>query len=556
MAIDWDQFRKEIQGKLDWIGAAQGDYGEHLYRARGRFIRAEVTTVRDVKALYRRVATQLRAEIEGITPGTLRRAHLTALAGVLEKAARTLNQEVLDAVTNGIRLAVDKAVSGPEEVARELFSGVFDQTEVKWLFADINQRAVLSLLSRTRHDGLKLSDRVWRISQHARQALQKIVEDGVTRGLDSRQLARQVQRYLQPDVWTALKAETRRNLGVPKSVSMEAMRLAVTEMNNAFHEGTINAYQAVPSARGIYWRLSHSHPIRDVCDDYAAHNGNGFWPKGEEPARPHPFCKCVIIPAMEDPDEFKERLKAWMLDPASQPDLEMWYNSTARRFLRRPAGLTGTGGSESSPVPNLLKGYTLYGGKTRDVAIRQLGNTKIVVPVDLDTTLQKLTVDEVGTELEKLPERLKSLVNEIQILDYRNPDDLYWEQKYGIKDFRSFATGGKGRIHFYANEYMSPEQIRRHLPETLAHEAGHNLDQDLGQKISHGNYFSDTQAWQRAVNDDYTFSRKKWVSPYAEKTQSVHEDFADSVCRVLLDRTYFEHFFRNRAALIKRELGL
>lgn len=351
MAIEWDQYRKEIRGKQDWIGAARGDYGEYLYRARQRFARREAATVRQIKGLYARVAAQLRTEIEGITPGTLRRAHLTALAGALEKASNMLNQEILDAVTKGIRLAVDEAVSGPEAVARELLAGVFDLTEVKWLFADINQRAVLSLLSRTRHDGLKLSDRVWRTSQSARQALQKIVEDGVARGLDSRKLARRVQQYLQPGVWTAMKAETRRNLRVPKDVSYEAIRLARTEMNNAFHEGTVNAYRTIPSARGVYWRLSARHVLPDVCDDYASHNGNGFWPKGEEPARPHPQCFCVILPAMEDPDEFKERLKAWVQDPSSQPDLEMWYNTTARRFLRRPTRsvlvTAGLGGPES-----------------------------------------------------------------------------------------------------------------------------------------------------------------------------------------------------------------
>ncbi len=351
MAIEWDQYQREVRGKRDWIGAAQGDYGEYLYQARERFARGEAATVREIKELYTRVAAQLRSEIEALTPGTLRRSHLTALANALEKATKVLNRDILDAITSGIRLAVEEAASGPETVAKELLDGFFDRTEVKWLFADISERAVLSLLSRTRHDGLKLSDRVWRTSQLARQALQKIVEDGVTRGLDSRKLARMVQRYLQPDVWTALKAETRRRLGVPRSVSMEAMRLAVTEMNNAFHEGTINAYRAIPSAKGIYWRLSHSHPIRDVCDDYAAHNGNGFWPKGEEPAKPHPWCRCIAIPAMEDPDEFKERLKAWVQDPSSQPDLEIWYNTTARRFLRRPTRsvliTAGLGGPES-----------------------------------------------------------------------------------------------------------------------------------------------------------------------------------------------------------------
>lgn len=352
MAVEWDQYRKKLQqGKNDWVGAARSEeYGRYLWEARRRFEKHEAATVEEVKALYRQMAARLHDEIRGIAPGTLRYNHLTALVKVLDTAAATLNQDMLDAITKGIRLAVQEATAGPEAVARELLAGYFHPAEVKWLFADINQRAVLSLLSRTRHDGLKLSDRVWRTSQHARQALQKIVEDGITRGLDARQLAQQVQRYLQPGVWTALKAETRRNLGVSKDVSMEAMRLAVTEINNAFHEGTVNAYQAIPSARGIYWRLSASHPLPDICDDYASHNGNGFWPKGEEPAKPHPWCRCVAIPAMEGQEDFTRRLKSWVENPTSQPDLEMWYNNTARKFLTRPstiAGTTGTGSNDT-----------------------------------------------------------------------------------------------------------------------------------------------------------------------------------------------------------------
>jgi len=555
MAIEWDQFRKDIRGKVDWIGAARGEYGEYLYRARERFARGEAATVRQVKALYRRVAAQIRSEVEALTPGTLRRSHLTALAGTLEKTAKELNQGMLDAVTKGVRLSVDEAVSGSEEVTQKLLAGTFDTLEIKWMFADINQRAVLSLLSRTRHDGLVLSDRVWRISQNARKSIQRIIEDGVTRGLDSRKMARQLQQYLQPDKWTAFKDETRRRLGVPKDVSMEAMRLAVTEMNNAFHEGTINSYRAIPSARGIYWRLSKSHPLPDVCDDYASHNGNGFWPKGEEPAKPHPWCKCIAVPAMEDPEEFTGRLRAWMQNPASQPDIEMWYNDSARRFLRRPSKVLPLSGG--SLGPERIKGYVLYGGRARDVNAYNVGATKIIVPVDLDTNLQRLAVDDIKVEFQKLPQRLQNLINEIQILDYRNPDDLYWEQKYGIKDFRSFATGGEGKIHFYSNSHLTAGHVKKILFQTLAHEAGHNLDQDMGRLAAGAlQRFSETTGWMNAANKDAIISGNKWASAYSQKAQSLVEDFADSVASLLIYPTDFERCFPNRTAILKKELGL
>jgi hypothetical protein len=189
--------------------------------------------------------------------------------------------------------------------------------------------------------------------EHYRNNIRTILEDTVARGEDARVVARKLERYLQPGVHTALKAETRRRLGVSKDVSMEAMRLAVTEMNNAFREGTVMAAQATPGYLGVYWRLSPtSHVLADVCDDYARHNGNGFWPKGEEPTTPHPWCRCYLVPGVEDSASFKERLKEWLRDPGSQPDLERWYNGTARPFLERPApgleGLSGGGGLGSS----------------------------------------------------------------------------------------------------------------------------------------------------------------------------------------------------------------
>lgn len=318
------------------------EYAEYLLRARREFERGRAATLAELRAVYRRTAEAIRRDIESVTPGTLRHGHLAALASNLENRAKELNRQVLDATQRGIWLSSSAGVRGPASIAEEVLREAFDPPEVRRLFAGINERAVLAMLSRTRKDGLKLSDRVWRVGEKARAAVTRLVEDGVARELDSRVLARKVQRYLQPGVWTAHKLETRRRLGVSKDVSYEAMRLARTEMNNAFHEGMIAANQEVPSYRGIYWRLSGSHPAPDVCDDMATNTSYGepgFYPKGYEPIRPHPQCFCVTVPAYEDPRQFTERLREWGQNPSSQPDIEEWYNGTARQFLRRPASL-------------------------------------------------------------------------------------------------------------------------------------------------------------------------------------------------------------------------
>jgi hypothetical protein len=325
--------------KDEWIKLSGDEsYAEYLFAARKGFEKGESATLQEVRRVYQRAADKIRRNLEDTgLGGPATRAYQELLEKKLREAAKNISKESLAAIQNGITMAVGAGTEGPKQIALDLLKENFDVRDVDYLFVNINQRALLALLSRTAQDGLKLSDRVWRIERSYRRALQKLVEDGVARGLNSRKLAREVQKYLQPGVWTAHKLETRRRLGVPKDVSYEAMRLARTELNNAFHEGMITASRATPSYEGIFWRLSGSHRVPDVCEDYAAHNGNGFWPKGEEPVRPHPQCFCVTFPAHQSPEQFADRLKNWVKNPGNDTKLETWYNNIARQFLKRPS---------------------------------------------------------------------------------------------------------------------------------------------------------------------------------------------------------------------------
>ena len=351
MAIgDIDRARQELDVKVKDYRDAAGTYADYLRRARQRFERGEVVTVRQVREVYKRAARRIRDAVQSVTPGTLRERHLLALAKVLEEQAEALRGQLDSVLRSGIQLAVDLAVEPAERITLETAGEVLDRAGIQAMFQNVNQRAVTALLSRTRGDGLRLFDRIWRVSRSWQRAASRVIEDMVARGQNSREAARYIDRYLQPQTHTVLKAETRRRLGVPKDVSMEAMRLAVTEMNNAFHEGTILAGRATPSYQGIHWRLSHAHVVPDVCDRLAA---GSPYPKGQEPAKPHPWCRCVAIQVHEDTQAFMQRLREWVNNPESQPDLENWYNEHAKPFLSAPTlrfvggGGGGRGGSGS-----------------------------------------------------------------------------------------------------------------------------------------------------------------------------------------------------------------
>ena len=325
---------------MSTVGRLSGseEYAQYLLRARREFEQGHAATLRQVRDVYRRAAEGIRDDITKLTPGTLRHAHLTALQKNLDDRAAQMSKDVLAATHQGIWMASGAGSKGVQQVTQHMLGDAFPEPAVKRLFAGINERATLAMLARTRRDGLKISDRVWRTSENARNNVRRIVEDAVARGQDSRKTARQVQQYLQPGVWKAHKLETRRRLGVGTDVSYQAMRLARTEMNNAFHEGMIAANQHSPGYRGIYWRLSAQHVVRDICTDMAAdlsHGEPGFYPKGKEPVRPHPNCQCVAISNFENHEQFAERLRGWQRDPGLHPDIEKWYNEDARRFMGR-----------------------------------------------------------------------------------------------------------------------------------------------------------------------------------------------------------------------------
>lgn len=318
-------------------------FADYLLEGRRRFLRGEAATVEDVRQIYERVARQVRQDVERLTPGTLRRSHQEAMASRLEARAAELRQELLQATQRGIRIAANTAVDAPRRIALESLGRWFRTSDVAALFADVAERATLALLARTGPDGLRLSDRVWRIGEETRGAIQRIIEDAVARGEDARTTARRLEQYLQPGIARPLKLETRRQLKVPADVSMQALRLAVTEVQHAHHEASIAAWSALPSYQGVYWRLSSNHPVEDICDEYARHGGDGFWPAGDEPPKPHPWCRCYVVPKLEPVEQLADRIRAWIEEPTSQPDLERWYQETARRIMGRPSASTPSG---------------------------------------------------------------------------------------------------------------------------------------------------------------------------------------------------------------------
>lgn len=94
----------------------------------------------------------------------------------------------------------------------------------------------------------------------------------------------------------------------------------------------------------------------------------------------------------------------------------------------------------------------------------------------------------------------------------RNKDDHVWEQRYGIKDFKSHATGGDGTVVVYNGEPTDRDNF--------AHESGHNLATKVWGNTT-------PPVWKEPSAYAQAQKAEKPVTDYGKSSPS--EDFAEAV---------------------------
>lgn len=188
------------------------------------------------------------------------------------------------------------AAQGTDDLLAHLLSAGVPGPEANELIAGMRAAAHDSAERLAARIGTRvdLSPRVYRNQQLASGRIDTIVNNGIANGKSAREIARDVARFIRPDV--------------RGGVSYAAMRLGRTELNRAFHESSKAIYQDHPWVEGVKWELSGSHPRNDICNDYAEGDnfnlGRGMWPKDQVPQRPHPNCLCFITPQTPGPKAF------------------------------------------------------------------------------------------------------------------------------------------------------------------------------------------------------------------------------------------------------------
>lgn len=286
------------------------------------YLRIQQATDRQVLAALRVSAGAVSSELRRLQAqsgagAAMRREQVLRSQVAINRELETLYRRVGDVVKAS---AADAAAAGAETILREsegLLRSVLSASDYDYLMRSARASAAQSLeVLRQRVSGssyVPLAESVWGNQRWANSSVNNMVNAALARGASAAELAKEVRAFVNPNT--------------PGGVRYASMRLARTELNNAFHAAQVKQAQEEPWTTAVRWHLSGSHPVPDECNDYAERehfDGGeaGLWKPSEVPAKPHPNCLCYTTPETLTPEQFiKQYMKGDFDSYLDQNDL-------------------------------------------------------------------------------------------------------------------------------------------------------------------------------------------------------------------------------------------
>lgn len=263
---------------------------------------------------------QLKARLNDIFNDYYQNSLLCYKSGITDGVALAYNHDEM--VIGGYSVLTDKAI----RVARDTAAATFISSRLKT------------------KNGLNLAQIIWNYCQQTKSefemAMSNTIADGIKKGSSAEEVGKSIRKYLNdPDMmyrrYHTIKVQKngkkkdvvtwrRRRIidgkvrfieeplekvgmGVYRSARKNALRVARTEINSAYHKARNERWQNEPFVIGQYIHVSPQHNIDDICNDL-----EGRYPKDYVWISWHAQCICTSDPITIQGDEKKEFYKRLM----------------------------------------------------------------------------------------------------------------------------------------------------------------------------------------------------------------------------------------------------
>lgn len=239
----------------------------------------------------------------------------------IDELMNEVNNQLLNTIESGNQEEWDLSALKNDAMVDSLVAstGIPQSTIAQWKQPNLS---ALTAFQQRKIEGMKLSQRVWNLTDQFREELELALDLGIGEGKSADRMSRDVRRYLRnPDKLFRRVRDKHGNLrlskaakayhpgrGVYRSSYRNALRLTATENNMAYRTADHLRWQQQPFVVGIEIKLSNNHTCKgvigrfvDICDDLA-----GIYPKDFKFVGWHPHCRCYCVPKQASKEEFME----------------------------------------------------------------------------------------------------------------------------------------------------------------------------------------------------------------------------------------------------------
>ena len=339
-------------------------------------------------------------------------------------------------------------------------------------------------------NGLRLSDRVWNITQQTKSQLEFYLDSGVVAGRNSNGISSDIRQILQNPqkrfrrirnekgelVLSQPMKDYHPGQGVYRSAYKNALRTSATTTNTAYRSSDYERWSKQDFILGIeVHRSANNRGPCKICDAMV-----GKYPKTFKFTGFHPFCICFATPITMEPEDFADFL---LNDTVPQGQTIMDIPQAAKDFVAKNK-------NELQSTFWYKDNFTNDGGLQREIVSQPITNEVIKVsrPKRIKTDAEKNDIQK------RWEERFARNFNQTKI-----------EQKIGIKR-------GKEMTFEEANE------LQGNINFSKSHEYGVNCQSCVvaNELRRRGYDVTALPNLQKAGNIPYELSSKTnwaWIDP-------------------------------------------
>lgn len=197
-------------------------------------------------------------------------------------------------------------------------------------------------------DGLNLDNRIWRIDEAGRDAINNVIMQGIADGDSAWNIAKKLEQFLGAGEncprWTSTRLYSRTasdkaagdTTGLlsgedcdGRGVAYKALRLARNEIQKIHALATDRLMAQQPWVEKEQCHLSAAHPEADECDDVIANGegGKGIYPVGTIEYPLHLHCFCYKTAVLMDDKAFTSQLNGWLNGTQEWSEMDEYANT-------------------------------------------------------------------------------------------------------------------------------------------------------------------------------------------------------------------------------------